>query len=119
MSRYDQDNVEHLDLPDAETTEAEYYTKDAEIVDRSDYSNMDNKPHICAKKVQHKETGDVSYFILCDSNIHMYDPRNKEKRYLTHGVWKFRRVSPECFDTYIRFLKNKYTSFLRQAQRLM
>jgi hypothetical protein len=117
MSRNEQDNIDHLDLPDPIQTEAIYFTTTGEAISREAYNQMKQPPKICAKKVMHNETGKVTLFVLCDSGAQMFDPRETDVRYLRRNVWKFRRVSGTSFDLYMKFLKQKYTSLLQQAQR--
>lgn len=117
MSRNDQENVEHLDLPDPVQTDAIYYTCTGEPIDREDYNKMENPPKICAKRVTHRDTGTTTLFVLSNSGGQMFDPRETDRRYLIRNVWSFRRVSGTPFELYMKFLKQKYTSLLQQAQR--
>jgi len=117
MSRNEQENLDHLDLPDPVQTTAVYITINGEEIDRTEYNSMEKQPKICAKKITHNETGKTTLFILCDSGAQMFDPRNTDVRYLRRNVWQFRRVSGTSFDLYMKFLKQKYTSLLQQAQR--
>jgi len=122
MSRHDRNNVEHLDLPDPELTNANYYISDGTFMSREEYAalattSLDAQPKICAKEVQSKRTEVNRYFILCNNRNQMFDPRETDGRYKIRNVWKFRPVSFSTFDTYRKFLKTRYTSLLSQAER--
>jgi hypothetical protein len=119
MSRYDQDNVDHLDLPDPNPTVANYYIENSTFIDREAYMRMSDPPKVCAKEVQHKETKITSYFVLCNNRSRIFDPRVTDPRYRTRNYWKFRKVTRSTFELYIKFLKNKYNSLLLQAERSM
>jgi len=119
MSRNENVDISHLDLPDPIQTQAIYYIGDGESIDRKAYINMEQQPTVYAKQVQHIETKITTYFVLCASDGKMFDPRDTDKRYRIRNLWKFRRVTRTAFDMYVKFLQHKYTSMLSQAQRSM
>jgi len=117
MSRHDQEDVGFLNLPDPEVTSANYYLNGGIVMDRDEYNKQQNKQTICAKEVQHKATQITYYYVLCNNRNQMFDPRETDTNYKIRNVWKFRRVSRSTFDLYTKFLKQKYTSMLIQAER--
>jgi hypothetical protein len=119
MSRRENEDVSHLDLPDPTQTEATYYIGTGEAIDRDDFLNMEDQPLVCAKEVTHLETKITTYFVLCANTGQMFDPRDTDPRYRSRNVWKFRRATRTTFDIYLKFLVHKYTSMLSQAQRSM
>lgn len=117
MSRHENENVDFLNLPDPDPVLADYYLSDGSIISRDEYLKLKKPPRVCAKAVQNQETKIVTYFILCNNRNQMYDPRESDGRYFTRNWWKFRRVLKSTFEIYIKFLKQKYTSLLTQAER--
>lgn len=115
--RSDQENLDHLDLPDPDVNTAIYYVEGGIAIDRQDYYSLDKPLTVCAKAVQTIESGVTRYFILCNNRNQMFDPRESDKRYIIRNVWKFRPVKRTTFDLYVKFLKAKYTSLLTQAER--
>ena len=117
MSRNDREDVEFLNLPDPEPTIANYYMAEGLVLDRDEFEQTQCPLRICAKEIQNKETKITTYFVLCNNRNQMFDPRDTDARYQIRNVWKFRRVMRSTFDLYVKFLKQKYTSMLTQAER--
>lgn len=115
--RSDQENVEHLNLPDPELSIVVYYIDGGTSIDREDYLEQKLKTIICAKAVQNKQTDITRHYVLCNNRNQMFDPRETDGRYKIRNVWKFRSVNRSTFDLYVKFLKAKYTSLLTQAER--
>jgi len=121
MSRNENDNIDHLSLPDPIRTKANYYIKNGEIISREKFfeTNWKKRPIVYAKEVQNIDTKISTYFVLSNNNGQMFDPSEIDPRYKSRNIWKFRRVKKTAFDLYAKFLKQHYKSFLRQAERYM
>jgi len=115
MSRNENQDVSHMNLPDPNVTEIRYFLPNGEIIDKEEY---DKQGKVCAKEIFNKDTHILSYYILCAGSL-MFDPRELKQncRYLSRNRWVFRRVKRSTFDLYTKFLKQQYTSFLHQAER--
>lgn len=113
MSRHENDNVDHLYLPNKNATQVTYYFQDGIVTDEEPDNAM-----AFAKKVEWSDEKDqtVNYYILCNNYNRMFDPRETEPRYKTRQ-WRYRKVKKPAFDLYVRFLKEKYISLLLQAER--
>lgn len=117
MSRYDHENIDFLHLPDPNPSNTHYYTSSGECMLKEKFLKLKDPPTICAKEVQNKQTKITSYFILCDSNNRLFNPKEHDSRKRFKLLWKFRRVKRSTFDFYIKFLRQHYRSFLLQAER--
>lgn len=119
MSRNENENLDHISLPDPVNTHANYYIKNGEIINRDVYYKMEKPPTVYAKEVQNTNTKIVTHFVLSNNHGQMFDPGEIDLRYRNRNIWKFRRVKRTAFELYIKFLKQHYKSFLRQAERYM
>jgi len=126
MSRNENDDVSHLNLPTPNKVESTYHMENGSILDdeklaklirdiKKDYKKL---PIICAKKTYNKSTDTNTFFVLC-SGSYLFDPKNKDSRYRIRNRWKMKRVNKSIYDLYIRFLRTYYKSFLYQAERSM
>ena len=124
MGRNENEDVSHLDLPNPITLETQYYMEDGDILDDEQFESLKTEckqqrqkfPVTCAKSVHNIVTQIDTYFILCAGSL-LFDPRDKDSRYRSRHHWKMRRVNKSTYNTYIRFLRTNYTSFLHQAER--
>src|SRR6056297_4313452 len=114
MSRHEYEDIEHLNLPDKDMLEIVYVFDDGNTLPKEYSQNVTQK--ICAKQVKHNKTDISSYYILSNDHNRMFDPRQRSRVYRKY-IWKYKKVDKECFDLYIKFLKQKYTSLLSQAER--
>ena len=124
MSRNENEDVSHLNLPDPISLQIQYYMEDGDILDDEQFDNLvleykqqqRKLPFICAKSVHNINTKINTYFVLCAGSL-IFDPRDKDSRYRSRHHWKMRRVNKSTYNNYIRFLRTSYTSFLHQAER--
>jgi hypothetical protein len=115
MSRNENENIDSLDVPKPGNAETEYYLSNGATVTEP---KCDPPLIICGKVLQSKVIGNYStYYVLCNKNNQFFDPQNSDIRYKTNGIWRFRRVDKDTFELYVKFLKQKYQSLLRQAER--
>ena len=121
MSRNENDNVDHLSLPDPTNTKANYYIKNGNVISREKFFEIrwEDRPTVYAKEVQNINTKISSYFVLSNNHGQMFDSDEIDPRYKSRNIWKFRRVKKTAFELYIKFLKQHYKSFLHQAERYM
>jgi len=117
MSRYERDDISHLNLPDPISTRANYYIKDGEVIKREKYNTLKHPAVVCCKEIQHIETKITTYYVLCNGCNQMFDPHEQDTRYKVRSQWKFRRVNRSTFDLYTKFLRQHYKSLLSQAER--
>lgn len=97
----------------------EYYLTDRSVISDEEMARLKSegqKPTVCAQITHHPQTGAMSHYIL-RGDCGLFDPREKGPRYKVRHNWKMRRVKPEVFDLYLKFLKTNRTSFLYQAER--
>lgn len=120
MSRYENDDLSHLDLPDPIQMNALYLLENGQVVDDEEYQcllkEQSKTPVICGKQIGNQTTNMETYYILC-SGSNMFNPRNKDARYMIRNRWKFRRVTRSTYDLYDKFLRTNHQSFLYQAER--
>ena len=84
--------------------------------DENGFATEEKSKTTLAKTLQDEE-GNMRYFIKFYNEV-LLDPLNNNivsRRILQES--EFKRVSPLCFQLYMRFLKNKSISALNQAQR--
>ena len=117
MSRHENEDISHLNLPDPKTNEVIYYLREGVAISEEEYKDREMVTQVCAKIVKHIDSDNSSYYIFCNNRTQMYDPDNYDVRYMIRNTWKFRKVSRTVFDLYIKFLKQHYRSLLSQAER--
>lgn len=124
MSRYENDDLSHLNLPDPLQLNTVYHLEDGQELDGEAYDNMLTEyqaaekapPVTCGKVILNPTTNMVTYFVLCSASS-MFNPRSKDARYMIRNRWKMRRVSRSTYELYIKFLRTNHQTFLYQAER--
>ena len=124
MSRYENEDVSHLELPDPIHLDVTYHLESGDELDEEQYQKLLDEyqaiqkapPVLCGKKIWNPTTRMTTYFILC-SGSNMFNPRNKDARYMIRNRWKMRRVIRSTYDLYTKFLRTNHQTFLYQAER--
>lgn len=101
MSRYENENLEGLNLPDP---------------DNKTYDDVVCNNVLCARVITNSNTRMTTYHILCAGG-QLYDPYNIDIRYKTRNPWKMRRVRRSAFELYFKFIDTRHKTFLHQAER--
>jgi len=125
MSRHENDDVSHLDLPDPVEADTLYYMNNGEILDNDTFEELmqickDNgriPPVVCAKYLINPQTGMHTFFVLC-AGSNLYDPHNRG-RLRVYNPWKMRKTTRTTFELYAKFLRTNHKTFLFQAERGM
>ena len=123
MSRHENEDLSHLDLPDPVEVNTTYYLADQQILDNDEWETLQYRcdalekmpPVICAKYIINPQTGMHTFFVLC-AGSNLYDPHNKG-RLRIHNPWKMRKTTRTTFDLYTKFLRTNHKTFLYQAER--
>lgn len=119
MSRYDREDLSHLDLPEPDQYFVTYYTApDGNSISKEAYYTLEpeQQPIVCGKITTNKESGTRNFFVLCSDRNELYDPR--ERGMQSHrNRWRFVKVKRTVFDLYMKFLNQRYQSLLKQAER--
>jgi hypothetical protein len=123
MGRYENENVEHIDnSPDQQNTY--YFLEDGIKVTKEQYYQAQCQEIVCAKIIEntildrnYDEFSKTNYYVLANNRGQLFDPRESDSRYRIRTRWQYRKVRRSVFDTYLKFLQQKYKSFLIQAER--
>jgi hypothetical protein len=123
MGRYENENVEHIDnSPDQKNTY--YFLEDGIKVTKEQYYKAQCQEIVCAKIIEstvldrnYDEISKTNYYVLANNLGQLFDPRESDSRYRIRTRWQHRKVKRSVFDTYLKFLQQKYKSFLIQAER--
>ena len=124
MARNENENVDHLVLPDPEVLKVSLVMEKGESITEEDFEKQvynakaqkKKQPTICGKIMYNTNTRLSSYYILI-AGSQMFDPTNTDIRYKTRTIWKYRRVKKTTFNLYIQFLKSRHKTYLYQAER--
>lgn len=119
MSRHENENIDHLNLPDTQVLERKHVLTSGKTLSDTELNkiNVGNKPPIiCAKEVFNNSTKSYSYYILCAGG-QMFDPTKIDVRYKSRNNWKHRRVNKSTYNLYMQFLNTKHKTYLYQAER--
>ena len=71
---------------------------------------------ICAKTIQNKSSEKLTYYVKHGKGT-LFDPWGMYEGREKQVNWKFKKVTDEVFDFYMRYLKTRNTNFLAQAER--
>lgn len=123
MSRNENEDVSHLNLPDPVEIDVTYYLENDSIMKGEQYVELARKctelqnipPTICAKHIINPQTKIHTFFVLC-AGSNLYDPHNKSRLRIS-TPWKMRKVTRTTFDLYKKFLRTNHKTFLYQAER--
>ena len=106
MARWENEDVSDLNLPDPEHVSRVYLGKSGESVEEK------NAFAYTASTASYK-----SYHILYDRGeiINPYNDRFTKSSSVSR---KFKKVSKECFDFYMKYLKTKNNLYFTRSRRL-
>lgn len=123
MSRNENEDLSHLNTFGNNSTEITYCFDGGKTISKNECEKISQT--VCAKIIKsivndsdaiQNSSNNTSYYILCNNHNMMFDPREKNPRY-KRNLWKYRKVDYTTFNLYMKFLKEKYTSLLTQAER--
>lgn len=99
MSRNENADVSHINIPDGE-----------DVIVHHQWDGI-----LCAKEVE-TPSGSLSRWVKCASGA-LLDPRRLNEFSYKRKQWKFVRVSEACLEQYLLFLQTERTVYLTHAQR--
>ena len=107
MARWENEDVSDLNLPDPQVTKKKFYeSKGSETEEKNSFAMLSD-----VGKSQ-------SYYILYD-RAEIIDAYNDRFTRSSSATRKFKKVSKECFDFYVKYLKTKNTLYFTRARRLI
>ena len=107
MARWENEDVSDLNLPDPQRVDKEYFGKSAASVQKKE-------------GFAYRATVDQSesYYILYD-RAEIIDAYNDRFTRSSSSTRRFKKVSKECFDFYMKYLKTKNGLYFTRARRLV
>ena len=107
MARWENEDVSDLNLPDPQQVDKEYFGKSAASVQKKE-------------GFAYRATVDQSesYYILYD-RAGIIDAYNDRFTRSSSSTRRFKKVSKECFDFYMKYLKTKNGLYFTRARRLV
>jgi len=107
MARWENEDVSDLNLPDPQQVHKEYFGKSAASVQKKE-------GFVCRATVDQSE----SYYILYD-RAEIIDAYNDRFTKSSSSTRRFKKVSKECFDFYMKYLKTRNGLYFTRARRLV
>lgn len=107
MARWENEDVSDLNLPDPQQITKQYFGKSAASVDSNEafaYSATVDKSS--------------SYYILYD-RAEIIDAYNDRFTRSSSSTRRFKKVSKDCFDFYMKYLKTRNGLYFTRARRLV
>lgn len=110
MSRNENDNTDHISVPNT--------TPVVTVYDKEGKQNSDNTGWVCAQSIYHPVKNLTQYYVLYGGN-QLYNPESAKSDVTYHKrlIWKLKSVSARVFNQYVMFLETKKNLFLRNAER--
>jgi len=112
MSRGEKEDVSDLDLPDPLNPEITFYNDKGQRVTKQDQGVAKR-----VKTVLSYDNISIQQFILYGRG-EILDPHHVDFR-SNRNFYKFKKVSKNAFDNYIKYLKSKNTLYFTRARRLI
>ena len=107
MARWENEDVSDLNLPDPQKIDKVYFGKSASNVNKKEafayMATVDNS---------------YSYYILYD-RAEIIDAYNDRFTRSSSSTRRFKKVSKECFDFYMKYLNTKNILYFTRARRLV
>ena len=107
MARWENEDVSDLNLPDPQKVDKQYFGKSSASVDKKE-----------AFTYVSVVDGSCSYYILYD-RAEIIDAYNDRFTKSSSSTRRFKKVSKECFDFYMKYLKTKNGLYFTRARRLV
>jgi len=107
MGRGENEDVSNLNLPDPQSTERTYFGKSGEEIAEKEGFAM-------VSEVDKTK----SYYILYN-RAEIIDAYNDRLSRSSSTTRKFKKVSKDCFDFYMKYLKTRNTLYFTRARRTM
>lgn len=109
MARNENDNTDHIQVPDNSPTVVVFNKEGVENVP----GDM-----ICAQCIHFPSRNRTQYYVLYGGN-QLYSPEAAKSDVTYHKrlTWKLKEVQARVFNQYVMFLQTKKNLFLRNAER--
>ncbi len=107
MARWENEDVSDLNLPDPQQVDKQYFGKSADVVQEKE-------------AFAYRATVDESrsYYVLYD-RAEIIDAYNDRFTKSSSSTRRFKKVSEDCFDFYIKYLKTRNSLYFTRARRLV
>tara|TARA_Y100000389_G_scaffold200415_1_gene240747 strand:+ start:2781 stop:3113 length:333 start_codon:yes stop_codon:yes gene_type:complete len=107
MARWENEDVSGLNLPDPQSTEKKFYgTRGVETEEKNAFASVSN-------------TGKSAFYYVLYDRSEVVDAYNDRLTRSSSQTRNLRKVSKNCFDFYMKYLKTKNTLYLTRARRTM
>ena len=107
MARWENEDVSDLNLPDPQQVNREFFGKSA--------ANVEEKEAFAYLAIVDDSE---SYYILYD-RAEIIDAYNDRFTRSSSKTRRFKKVSKNCFDFYMKYLKTKNSLYFTRARRLV
>lgn len=111
MSRYDNENVRSLELPEVDEIKIDFINAAGNL-------GVQDKAVAKITTVHNKEEDKISinYYIKCGRGM-LFDPHGIDANKINSYNFQFKKVDKSIYDQYVQYLKTRRSMFLTYAQR--
>lgn len=111
MARHENENIEHLNLPETD----DIFT---EFIDKSGNSAEEQNAVAKIVKVSNKEQNRTIYnYYIKHGRGMLFDPYGIDANKINSYNFQFKKVNPEIYSQYLQYLKTRKSIYLTYAQR--